>query len=275
MVKMKFKIKIILFVLYASICLLSGYFGWKIQMALVCSASFLTFYFLRNENLLTNLIFLIPNLIFSFYGFELHLHVLPIKVFPFLAFLSFRFLKNELNGSTISLISLLLFSLGFFGMGTYLNWENNLPYKTSIDKPFDYQLYNSDSIDIKNSILNSDSLIVFDGWTVNCGICFKKMPEFNILKEKFKNEKVAFFTLNFPTEDSSLIIAKKRIEKFNPNGRNLFTRNNKIWEELNIKGVPVYFLIKNKQILYLGHTEISKIQVGENLEDKIKFALKP
>jgi thiol-disulfide isomerase/thioredoxin len=270
---MNFKVKIGLFIIYSSVCLLTGYFGWEIQMALVTSASLFIFHILRNEKLSINLCFLIAPLIYAFYGFNLHLHVLPIKVVPFLTFIGFRFIKQKFKPLYYYPSLLLLSVFSYFGMQKYLDWENNLSFKPSSGIPFEFKLYSTDSIDLTETILESDSLIVLDCWNNTCGICLRKFPEFVSVQKEFYKNKVAFYTANLTTsmQDNkrSLSLLKKHYGLTN----NLFIPDSSIWQKLNIDGVPLFIILYHKKIVFIGHLEFNKKTIEHNLIDEIQKQL--
>jgi thiol-disulfide isomerase/thioredoxin len=270
---MSLTVKTILFIIYSGVCLLTGYFGWEIQMALVTSASLFIFHILRNEKLPINLCFLIAPLIYAFYGFNLHLHVLPIKVVPFLTFIGFRFIKQKIKPIYFYPSLLLLSVLSYIGMQKYLDWESNSNFKDYSSIPFQFKLYSTDSIDLTASILESDSLIVLDCWNNTCGICLRKFPEFVSVQKEFYKDKVAFYTANLTTSmqdnKKSLYLLKKHYGLTN----NLFIPDSSIWQKLNINGVPLFIILYRKKIVFIGHLEMNKKTIKHSLMDEIQKQL--
>jgi thiol-disulfide isomerase/thioredoxin len=97
---------------------------------------------------------------------------------------------------------------------------------------------------------NDDKLYVVELWSTSCGICLKKMPDFELLAQDFKHEsRVACRLLNLPLERDTPDQAKQILLKRGVHLQSLFAKEVDSWNQLNIAGVPQFLLIRNGQLL--------------------------
>jgi thiol-disulfide isomerase/thioredoxin len=107
--------------------------------------------------------------------------------------------------------------------------------------------------------LNTNQLIVMNYWATWCQPCVGEMPELNQVKNKYKNQEIAFVSFSIDTD--SLKLAKfnntKKFQFTDVTLENLpyknailnFLENRPLDESISMQSVPVTYIIRNKKVL--------------------------
>jgi len=119
---------------------------------------------------------------------------------------------------------------------------------------------------------------VLDFWSTSCGICFKKFPDFERLKQKYAAKtEVEFYAVNLIQPREELSTVKKVAGSFSYSFKTLYTNinsANQIRELLKIEAVPTIVIInKNCEVVYTGDFNIEKYIFVDNIYDLIETAL--
>jgi len=113
-----------------------------------------------------------------------------------------------------------------------------------------------------------------DIWNSSCGICIKKFPDFEKLKNEFsKDSSMVFYTLNLPMQ--RFLEEKQDVEKYTkPYSFGKLYADKSVQAQLNINAVPQYMIIdKNKKVRYLGTLNTGTFEFYNNfysIIEKIK-----
>lgn len=126
--------------------------------------------------------------------------------------------------------------------------DDENPINTSFPKDL---VLKDESGNVYNLENDKGKIIVLDLWSSSCGVCFKKFPDFEFQKEKYKNDhNVKFYSLNLRLKRDSKIDLKKYTEKYS--FKTLYA-DEKSWKILNNQTVPKLLIIdKNSNIVYKG-----------------------
>lgn len=177
---------------------------------------------------------------------------LPIPFFlilsVFIAIIIYRLKTNKLL--FVGLYVLLLISISYL---IYPNWVHfAFDDENPINKDFPKELV---LLDDKGNIydLSKDKgkVIVLDLWSTSCGVCFKKFPDFEKQKNKYKNDpSLKFYTVNLALKRDSTINVKKYVKDYS--FKTLYADTNS-WKLLENRSVPKLLIInKDFKIVYKG-----------------------
>ena len=116
---------------------------------------------------------------------------------------------------------------------------------------------------------------VIDLWSTSCGVCFRKFPEFEKLKQEFEgNDKIQFYSANVPLKNDTREKTLATIKRLNYDYETLFAEKfEMIRDSLGINGFPYLLIIKNDTIRYLGDMETDRKIVLTNTKDVIQNLL--
>jgi len=274
-----------------AISLLSGALNWLNQFV-ICGITYLLAGLLYRENLgisrfIYGSITVLPFLsIYAthvvFHGLS---HVYPIAFMPLISiFVGLIFNKLFAAGMSkprimtyisASLVIILLF--GYIGMPNWLAYS--FSKKTSDRFPVpSIQLtnVNGESFNLNEQ---SGKVLVLDFWSTSCGICFKKFPDFDRLKQKYTSQKdIEFYAVNLIQPREELSSVMKITGSFNFSFSTLYTDNNsanQIRELLKVEAVPTIVIInKQGEVVYTGDFNTEKYVFVNNIYDLIETALK-
>lgn len=130
---------------------------------------------------------------------------------------------------------------------------------------------NGNSLDLKKA---DGKIVVLDIWNSSCGICIKKFPDFEKLKNEFSGDSsIVFYTLNLPMQ--RFLEEKQDVEKYtNPYSFGKLYAEKNVQAQLNINAVPQYMIIdKNKKVRYMGSLNTGTFEFYNNfysIIEKIK-----
>lgn len=269
------------------ISLFIGYFGQAVAFSIVGFLFSFGGLFLLKKNPFQNkkigyiLIFgLYPSLIFGMFIFYFNDPAYgghPQTLILFISILCAFIVHKKSNPQLIKIGAVYLLFLGVLTtlLPNYYNWRLQNKYKYEIlekDLPelktFDE---NGKPLDLKKA---DGKIIVLDIWNSSCGICIKKFPDFEKLKNEFsKDSSIVFYTLNLPMK--RFIEKKKEVEKYtNPYSFGKLYADDNVQKQLNINSVPQYMIIdKNKKVRYLGSLNTGTLEFYNNfysIIEKIK-----
>jgi len=274
-----------------AISLLSGALNWLNQFV-ICGITYLLAGLLYRENLgisrfIYGSITVLPFLsIYAthvvFHGLS---HVYPIAFLPLISiFVGLIFNKLFAAGMSkprimtyISASLVIIFLLGYVGMPNWLAYS--FSKKTSDRFPVpSIQLtnVNGESFNLNEQ---SGKVLVLDFWNTSCGICFKKFPDFDRLKQKYTSQKdIEFYAVNLIQPREELSSVMKITGSFNFSFSTLYTDNNsanQIRELLKVEAVPTIVIINKKgEVVYTGDFNTEKYVFVDNIYDLIETALK-
>ena len=102
-------------------------------------------------------------------------------------------------------------------------------------------------------------IYVLDFYNNNCGVCFREMPKFQTLAEKYKeNTDIGFYAVNVFRDTINIAQAQRFLEKQNINLPLLFIceKDEKYVQNFGYKLFPQYNIVKNDTIIFDGYFEI-------------------
>ena len=274
-----------------AISLLSGALNWLNQFV-ICGITYLLAGLFYRENFgisrfIYGSIMVLPFLsIYAthvvFHGLS---HVYPIAFLPLISiFAGLIFNKLFAAGMSkprimtyISASLVIIFLLGYVGMPNWLAYS--FSKKTSDRFPVpSIQLtnVNGESFNLNEQ---SGKVLVLDFWNTSCGICFKKFPDFDRLKQKYTSQKdIEFYAVNLIQPREELSSVMKITGSFNFSFSTLYTDNNsanQIRELLKVEAVPTIVIInKQGEVVYTGDFNTEKYVFVNNIYDLIETALK-
>ena len=250
----------------------SGALNWNNQF-LITGLSFLAGGLLYNKNRNIKLavysaIILLPFLLI-YDGFTLYqelttsdrlTHIYPIALIPVIAFGS-GILINIGRIKISGKIVITLFVVGLIVAGGYIGMPNWLSYvfnKNSLPVQNDFS--GVSFLDASNdTIFLSDinnPVIVLDFWSTNCGICYKKFPEFEKLHQRFINdERVSVYAVNILLKNQDITVPRKnkQLKKYSfPKLYTTYDQSLAVQKAFNFHAVPTLVILKNKQLIYKG-----------------------
>jgi thiol-disulfide isomerase/thioredoxin len=289
---MKNRVLILLIVAVSlSISLLSGALNWLNQFV-ICGITYLLVGLLYRKNfrisrLIYGTIVVLPFLsIYAVYavahGFS---HIYPIAFLPLISiFTGLLFNKLFADGMSKALILTyisasitIVLLLGYFGMPNWLAYSFSKNNADRFDAP-PIQLISENG---EPFVLNNQSgkILVLDFWSTSCGICFKKFPDFDRIKQKYAAKtEIEFYAVNLIQPREELSAVKKVTSTFSYTFKTLYTDNhsaNQIRELLKIEAVPAIVIInKNGEVVYTGDFNAEKYVFVDNTYDLIETALK-
>jgi thiol-disulfide isomerase/thioredoxin len=269
---MKLYQKIIIAVIVSLISILGGIFTWIYQFIIVGVVFFVSTFFLIDNKIkkwITILFLLSPFLLIYggitfpdviFRHFQLT-HIYPIIIISIISTflgLVFKLLYQKYSKKIIivfaSIYILVLIVGGYIFMCNWLYYVFTEESDVQIEKISDIKLWDFSDNEIKLDEIDN-KVIVLDFWTLSCGACFRKFPDFEKIKNSFSDKEVVFYAVYIPwnrdyTENSGLEDRLKWIEEqgftFNVVKTDSITAN-----KLGISTVPHLFIFdKAKKLTY-------------------------
>lgn len=260
-------------ILFNIVYIFSGYYGWSFQLSINTLLLIISFGLLKNtaiiyktQLLVMPLIYLILNL------YNKNYHTLLIALTPFIYF-SFNVMINKLYKTKMAynmLGAFLISILSYYGSEKWLDYRLNIVNSDFVGSDFPKFKY-VDKLGFQSVNLNSsnDTIYVLDCWTSNCGICFKKFPDFEKIQSNYTKSKIQFYTLNLPLKRDSFDKLVSLISKSYTKENCLFALSIKDIDRLNIKAVPHYIIVKNNTILFNGNVDVLPKNFSHDLCDEI------
>ncbi len=196
----------------------------------------------------------------------LYLILLPISLFLGVLYRN----KSRLYGLTYVIFIAFVFCYGFDNWNSYIrNYNARINEKAPA-----IELLTESGIKIKLDTVKN-KVIVLDFWTTNCGVCFKKFPNFEKVYIKYKsNPNVAIYSVNIPIKRDTLSKTKKLVKKLNYKFPTLYASSNKIPNSLGFNTYPHLLILKNGRIRYTGNLIVEKNTKIYNVKTEIKRLLK-
>ncbi|RNC87841.1 MAG: hypothetical protein ED556_01230 [Winogradskyella sp.] len=237
---------------------MSGAINWMFQVTITLILFFLSSILIKktfSKGITIKLIALVtPFVVLYGYGIissmqplNMKLRVVPVLIAPILG-LTFSFLSNY------NLKNFIIYGL-FSSIIGYLFMPNWIEYVTDSENPINKEFPKLSILDIDDKPFKfpKNKTIIMDLWSSNCGVCIKKFPEFENLKNKYKeNEKIEFYSLNLPLKKDSLKNVKRIVRNYQ--FTSLFAQNIDAWKKLNNSTVPKILIINaSNKIVYKGN----------------------
>lgn len=274
-----------------SISLLSGALNWLNQFV-ICGITYLFVGLLYRKNIRISrftygAILVLPFLsIYAVYdvvhGFS---HIYPIAFLPLISIftgLLFNKLLAEGMSKSVSITYIsasiaIILLLGYFGMPNWLAYSFGKNNADRFDAPSIQLISDSgESFALNNQ---SGKILVLDFWSTSCGICFKKFPDFDRLKQKYASyPEIEFYAVNLIQPREQLSAVKNVTGSFSYTFKTLYTdihSANQIRELLKIEAVPTIVIINKKgEVVYTGDFNTEKYVFVGNTYDLIETTLK-
>jgi thiol-disulfide isomerase/thioredoxin len=267
---MKLYQKIIIIIVVSLITIFGGIVNWINQFVIVGVVFFVSTFFLidnKSKKWLTLLCLLSPFLLMvggSVLFFVLigdpNPCVYPIVFISVIsAFVGLTFKLWYLKFSKKRVIIFASLYLVLFIVSGYIfmyNWLNYNIAKDSImqaEKISDIKIWDFSDNEIKLDGIDN-KVIVLDFWSIHCGSCFRKFPDFEKIKNYYNNKDVVFYAVLIPwkrcdNENDELENRLKWMEKQNYTF-NIVKTDTLTANLLGITGVPQLLVIdKNKKII--------------------------
>lgn len=251
--------------------LIFRYFGYGISTFFIILLSLKMLGFSKHLYLLT-----IPILI----NFLVSVHsasvggtvIIPLGIIGIVSMIfAFFTYKKSLKEKSIK-FNVTIFSV-FMILSTYIygNWIYG-KNEDILDKTFSSKLTLVDDQGEKFNLKDKKGqVIVFDFWSSNCGVCFKKFPDFEKQYFNYQSDTlVSLYSLNLPIRGDDSARVRKMISKYK--FEKLFINEISAWEELDIKGVPTLIMIDKKgEIRFKGNLNSNKLIFYNNFNNLIKL----
>jgi thiol-disulfide isomerase/thioredoxin len=192
-------------------------------------------------------------------------------IFTPLTFLLGYYLKNKSFFLKV-IYFLILILVGIYGFVNLWFYLQNVNARKTEDSPKMIFISSNNQIRI-DTIQNK--VIVLDYWTTNCGVCFKKFPEYEKLYLKYKdNPKVSLYAINIPVKRDTVGYAKAIIKKYNYQFPVLYSASDTIPKQLGFNKYPHLVILKDGEIRFNGSPNLNeKHTFIFNLEDEIERLL--
>ncbi|GAB1448627.1 MAG: hypothetical protein L6Q78_06760 [Bacteroidia bacterium] len=245
----------------ASCAFFGGYFGWDIQLGIWMLIATLSAFYLREENWVVKSLLIAPSIIYSISDWVETFHVLPLKLLPLVAIIAIFTLRLKLRFYSILGIAFLLGISSYFMMNPWLSYVNNRNYSEIEGIQFPVPIFSISGDNVSSSILNSDSLYVFNCWSVNCGSCFRKFPDYQGLASSYGTKKISFNQLNFPIKSKAQLRRDSLIQEHFSSLPNYIVNDLSVWDKLHVNGVPLILILEKGKIIFIGNIPIEASNV--------------
>lgn len=284
---------ILLAIIHLSLCLLSGAIGWIFQVFFVGFLSYMICliysklniegksFFTRRNYFHISLITL-PFMVI--YGAQVIYHNL-IHCYPILGMVPIGIsIYFTLNNYKVKLLFQIIAAtticalLGYIVYPNYFDLVINIKeYKNDLKKTPNFIWVNKNNDSVTNEI-SRGKILVLDFWTTNCGICFKKFPDFNKLALKYKsNNNILFASVNLPVKTDTIGKAKAMLKKYDCDNNSyeyFFASSLTEMNKFNIHFVPEIIIIDaDFNIIYKGNFVTDEFVITTNIETIIENTL--
>lgn len=144
------------------------------------------------------------------------------------------------------------------------NVKYNFPYIKLLDK------------DSMPRDIERQKIEVVDFYSSYCGICFKKFPEYERLKQKYNSDtNVKFYAIHVGYEKDTFSNSIKLLDGYSYTFNKLYSiSRNEIRDSLGFESFPQLFIIKNGQIIHHGFLETNPNILLDNTDEIIQTHLK-
>ena len=282
--------KLLLVIIIAAICLtlslLAGSLNWFNQFVVTGVSYFLAGLIYRRSFPISRILYAIIAIV-PFLAVYTRLvienkqtHVFPIAFLPFLA-ISIGLLINSwyYNGmktnkiiAFVLVFSSLILLLGYLGMPNWLAYTFSSKGHVTYPAPA-IALQRSDG-SVFNLNEQKGKILVLDLWNTGCGICYKKFPDFDHLKQKYASTpNIEFYAVNLLHRNEELNKVKRTTQAFPYTFENLHTdslSSIQIKKQLNIDLVPTIVIInKDAEVVYKGNLNVEHYIFYDNINQKI------
>jgi thiol-disulfide isomerase/thioredoxin len=127
--------------------------------------------------------------------------------------------------------------------------------------------------------IDDNKIVVIELWQITCSVCYKKMPLFDNIALKYKNNNnIAFYAICLKSKNISDLDIKNRIKKLSYENINFLIAdeiNSKIiFNNLNFNAVPRFIIIDKNNNVIFSQSAISKESYYKNIFDVIDNELK-
>jgi thiol-disulfide isomerase/thioredoxin len=141
------------------------------------------------------------------------------------------------------------------------------------------------SSSLENSLLfqkylNTDKLIVLNFWATWCEPCVGEIPTLNTVKEKYKDQNIAFLSFSMDTDSLKLVKfnTTKKFQFIDVTFENLhyktaiqnFLEHKPLDESITMQSVPVTYIIKNKKVLKKFDGTIESTELTTEIDKLLK-----
>lgn len=266
-----------------STALISGYFGWDVQLIITSIVFFVVgLLYIRCK---LKLLFYATVLLLPFTVIYLPvvivdklIHVYPIALIPYISF-TVGVVFQKLNKLMFRLILIvpyfIIIIISFWSLypnyRTYVFNRNNISLEGSyydISKLIIYSK-NNQKINIK---LENDEIIVFDFWSTTCGVCYKKFPKFESLKSKYSsNKEVKFYAVGLCNKNQSHSDVIEKSKALDYSFDFIFLKNDSISNDFikkYIHSVPTLMILNKNSIEFIGGSDSYNSGI-HNIENKL------
>lgn len=211
----------------------------------------------------------IPELIGRAFIFRETLISFPDTLLKILATIISWFLFGYTKGSLLRIGgSIVIFSTAlwssFYGFNYWINFVNHKSFSGRFDQHINNEIIVQDS---HGRFENLDSLyqnyILLDFWSKRCGVCYKMMPEFEKLYERFKDSKdVKIYSIFCRNEDDRYNFGDSIVKSLGysfPVVNIDYSENPALMKELGIESFPQFLIIdRDKNIVYHGNLSLAE-----------------
>ena len=288
---MKIWIKILLItIITLAIALLSGALNWINQFAIAGVSYFVSGLLYRPKFRISRFVYLLIVLIpfIAIYGgFAIagnHIHAYPIAFVPIITIsagiaLKYYYYKyqhlKKIIVLAVAFCSIIL-ATAYIGMPNWLEYAFSMDYDQTLVAP-DICLQDADHATVCLDE-QKGKVLVLDFWNSGCGICFRKFPEMEALKQHYATDNVEVIAINLllirDHSDSIVALANRLPYSF----RNCFTSResaDSLRKYFGIQGVPHHVVINPAgEVIHNGRLATERHIKINNAYDIIDEALR-
>lgn len=251
-----------------------NHYGINISLILITNIS-LTLYYSKKYNNLnikwllassSSIQYLLIALLIDDFQFLLFL----IVVTPFINFIGFliSYNKNLITFLRLGLMFGLILYLCFF-IGKPIS-DNVVIKRTQIPN----KKYPEITLVEENGnpySMEKNQLYVLNFWSLSCGICIKKMPDYNNLVKKFPE--IKFASVLYARNQEEIESSKKFTNPYDFD-KVVLKDYNQFKDSIKNPGFPYFMIVKNKELIYNGLPKYKTDYLNKNLVDLVKEAQK-
>lgn len=255
------------------IYIFSGYYGWSFQLSINSLLLIISFGILKDKEIIYKTLLLVMPLIYLIINlYNKNYHTLLIAVTPFIFFICDTLINKlfKINVVYYYFYGVIIATLSYYVSEKWFDYRLNNKNDDFIGFDFPNFIYvDKSGVQSVNLNSNNDTIYVLDCWTSNCGICFKKFPDFDKIQSNYTKSKIQFYTLNLPLKRDSFDKLVSLLSNSYTKENCLFALSVNDIDRLNIRAVPHYIIVKNNKILFNGNIDVLPRNFRHDLCDEI------
>lgn len=174
--------------------------------------------------------------------------IIPIDLTIPAAILIGLIIRNTQKKLLYTLSFVVLFGfLGYMGYPNYFTWLDVNNSYTMLPK---IKLKTLEEKEVIIDTKNKEQISVLYIWSAHCGVCFKKMPDYNKLVKQFKNNKlIKFYAVYLTLNEENISKAHEIKAKYD---FDVYLGDDSFRNALEVNYVPRMLIAQGNKIIYYG-----------------------